>query len=601
MRRLALVLIAGCAHPPVARPAAPPVVAVAVVPAASPWAAVPVRVMTWTARGVEPIGALPGALPQPMPARWYVEPIGKLDQPRFEQLVGLVRREHVPGLSLRGQPVAPWLAELRDLPALAALLLDDTATDGAALASVQLAVTRLYLAHTAIDDDAVVSLVARYPALEVLDVEDTAVGDAGARAIATLHGLHAVNLAGTQLTDDGGAALATLAQLEIADLGSTKVGGKTIAALRTLPLHELFLDHTRVRGELATLAALAPGLVRFDISGTAHHPSDAELAWLAAAPNLIELGLDGAKLHDPLALTLIKPASLREVRLADTEITLTTIRVLAARTMLEEVDLAGTAVDDPSAAALLALPHMRIVRLDGTPITNAATAAAPSQALVELYVSRTALDDRGLELLDHTPRLVALGVGHTKLGDATIDRIARLAALRTLVLSNTHAQPEALARLGALHALERLYLDQTTVNDAVLAALAPAASTLRVLHLAASSVSDDGLPALRAFTELAELTAGDTGMKAGIADLTAWPRLRTLSLTGLELTDQVLPLLAARPSLAVLDLSATDIHDPSPLAALPHLRTLGLAQTKLSATGVAASKRLAARGVEIVR
>ena len=83
--------------------------------------------------------------------------------------------------------------------------------------------------------------------------------------------------------------------------------------------------------------------------------------------------------------------------------------------------------------------------------------------------------------------------------------------------------------------------------------------------------------------------------------MSAWPRLRTLSLVGLDLTDKAVPQLAARPSLVVLDLSATEVRDPSPLAALPHLRTLGVAQTKLSAAGAAAVKRLAARGVEIVR
>jgi len=114
-------------------------------------------------------------------------------------------------------------------------------------------------------------------------------------------------------------------------------------------------------------------------------------------------------------------------------------------------------------------------------------------------------------------------------------------------------------------------------------------------------VSEDGLDALHAFGELEELTIGDTRMDAGIADLSAWPRLRTLSLVGLELTDRVLPSLAALPSIAVLDLSATEIRDPSPLAALPHLRTLGVAQTRLSPAGVAAIKRLAARGVEVVR
>src|SRR5678816_632530 len=180
---------------------------------------------------------------------------------------------------------------------------------------------------------------------------------------------------------------AGLGKLEIADLGGTRVGRKTVAALRQLPLHELFLDHTRVRGEVATLAQLAPGLVRFDVSSTAHHPTDGELAWLATAPNLIEIGISGAKVHDALALALVKLAGLRELRLAETAITNATIRAIAARcerrsredqddgkerAALEEVDLADTPVDDASAAAILAAPEMRIARLDGTPISDAA-------------------------------------------------------------------------------------------------------------------------------------------------------------------------------------------------------------------------------------
>lgn len=598
-----VLVIAACAHAP--RPVVPPPVpAPAEVPPTvpvSPWAAMPVRVMAWTPHGVQQIGAWPGTVPQPMPERWYVEPIARLDEPGLATLVGLVRSEHVPGLSLRNQPVAPWLAALRDLPELGALLLDGTGVDGAALAAMQLSLTRLYLARTAIDDAAVAALAKRYPGLEALDVEDTAVGDAGARAIATLASLHAVNLAGTQLGDDGGAALASLARLEIADLGSTRVGHKTIAALRGLPLRELFLDHTRVRGEIATLAALAPQLVRFDVSSTAHHPTDTELGWLATAPNLIEIGVSGAKVHDALALALVKLPGLRELRMAETAITGATIRAIAARTDLEEVDLAGTPVDDASAAALLAGPDMRIVRLDGTPISDAALAGTAGPRLVELFLSRTSVGDRGMAFLDGAPQLTALGLGHSNVGDGALDRLARLSGLRTLVLSNVHVQAAALARLAALHVLERLYLDQVHVNDDVLAALAPLRDTLRVLHLAGSDVSEDGLAALRAFGELEELTIGDTRMHAGIADLSAWPRLRTLSLVGLELTDRVLPSLAAQPSLAILDLSATEIRDPSPLAALPHLRTLGVAQTRLSPAGVAAIKRLAARGVEVVR
>jgi hypothetical protein len=521
-----------------------------------------------------------------MPERWYVEPIGKLDEAALGRLVGLVRAEHVPGLSLRNQPVERWLGALRDLPELGALLLDGTGVDGAALAAMQVSVTRLYLARTAIDDAAVAALVERHPALEALDVEGTAVSDAGARALARLGELRAVNLAGTQISDEGGAALAGLGKLEIADLGGTRVGRKTVAALRQLPMHELFLDHTRVRGE---------------VSSTAHHPTDGELAWLATAPNLIEIGISGAKVHDALALALVKLAGLRELRLAETAITNATIRAIAARNDLEEVDLADTPVDDASAAAILAAPEMRIARLDGTPISDAALAGRVGGKLVELYLSRTSIGDRGLAFLDGAPQLTALGLGHSNVGDGGVERIARLAALRTLVLSNVHVQPEALAKLGALRAVERLYLGQVHVTDAVLAALAPLRDTLRVLHLAGSDVSEDGLPALRAFGELEELTVGDTRMHAGIADLSAWPRLRTLSLVGLELTDKVLPMLAAHGSLVALDLSATEIRDPSQLAALPRLRTLGVAQTRLSAAGVAAVKRLVARGVEVVR
>jgi hypothetical protein len=41
----------------------------------------------------------------------------------------------------------------------------------------------------------------------------------------------------------------------------------------------------------------------------------------------------------------------------------------------------------------------------------------------------------------------------------------------------------------------------------------------------------------------------------------------------------------------------SSIRDPSPLAALPRLRTLGVAQTHLSPADATSVKRLAARGV----
>jgi hypothetical protein len=574
----------------------------------SPWPFA-MRVMTWTPDGIAQIGELPWSPPQPMPTTpWFIEPSGAVDRAKLAQIVAAMRSEHVPGLSLKGQPVAQWLGELRELPELKALVLDGTDVDGAALAAMDVTLSRIYLERTPVDDAAVGAIVARHPALEVIDLEDTGVGDASAKALARLGELHALNLAGTRLTDAGGAELRPLAKLEIVDLGRTKVAAKTVAALRDLAIRELFLDGTRVGKEIATLAGFAPGIRRFDVSGLAiYKPADADVAWLANAPELVEIGLSGSRVTDKLVIELAKLPKLSRLRLASTPITPAAIAQIAARGAaarmqdLVELDLAGTPVDDGNAALLIRGPLMRILRLDRTPITDAAlTAAAPGPALAELYLSYTSVTDRGLEIVDQIPHLSGLGLAEVPIGAPTLARIAKRSDLRTLVLSATSAPRESLRALGQLPALESLYLDRTRADDETLAALAPARG-LRVLHLANTDVSDASLPVLRGFAQLEELTLGDTRLGAAIAELDAWPKLHTLSLLGLELGDAALPSLARRRSLAVIDLSSTEIHDPAPLAALPNLRILGVVQTKLSRSGLATVKAFAARGVEIVQ
>lgn len=600
---LALVLVA-CGHAPKAIPASPaprPASARSEKPAAavSRWP-VPVRVMAWTADGVESIGELPGSPPAAYPARWYVEPTRAIDTVEMERLVLALREEHVPGLSLRDQPSAALLAGyVRDLPELTALLLDDTAIDGTTLAGLSQPLERLYLARTEVDDAGVIAM-ASWPAfahLQVLDLEGCNITDRGVKAIAGLTELHALNLSGTRITDAGGAALGALTKLAIIDLGDTRVGARTVAALRPLALTELFLDRTFAGKELATLAGYAPGLVRFDISSLqVYKATDADLAWLAQAPNLVEVGLSGARVHDRLVQAIAAAPKLRRLRLAGTPITLPTIQAIAKRSELEQVDLAETPIDDASAAALLAMPHMRVLRLDRTMVSDAALRGAASPELAELYVSTTRVTDAGLELLDRLPKLEALGAGALGLGDVTLARIAKLTELSTLVLSQAKASSPALAGLSALKHLERLYLDQTHADDTVILALA-GLTELRTLHLAQTDVSEEALPVLRSFAQLDELTLGDTRMHGGATDLSAWPQLRTLSLQGLDVTDAT-PL-ARRTSLVTLDLSNTEVKDLAPLAALPNLRTLGAVGLRLASD--AAVKKIAARGVEIVQ
>jgi hypothetical protein len=56
-----------------------------------------------------------------------------------------------------------------------------------------------------------------------------------------------------------------------------------------------------------------------------------------------------------------------------------------------------------------------------------------------------------------------------------------------------------------------------------------------------------------------------------------------------------------RSSLVTLDLSATDITDPSPLMAMPKLRILGLSNTLLSPAGQSSVGTFAKKGIEVVR
>ena len=83
--------------------------------------------------------------------------------------------------------------------------------------------------------------------------------------------------------------------------------------------------------------------------------------------------------------------------------------------------------------------------------------------------------------------------------------------------------------------------------------------------------------------------------------MSALPRIRTLSLVGLQLTDAQLPAIAKALRLERLDLSDTEVTDPSALAALPNLVELGLSHAKLTTAGKTAANALAKRGIKVVR
>ncbi len=560
----------------------------------------PMRVMTWTDAGLRQVGTLPDAPPPSPPATpWYVEPTREVDRAAFDRIVVALRDESIPGLSLRGQAATALLPSLVDLPALSALVLDDTDVDGAALASLAVPLHRLYLARTRVDDTAVAAVVATWPALEVIDLEGTPIGDRAAIALSTLPALRAINVADTQVSDKGGVALASVPHLEILDLGRTLVGESTAAALASTHVKQLFLDDTRTGRGIKRLAPLAPTLIRLDLSQpVGYSVTDADVAWLANATNLHELRLSQTRITDA-TIKLVANLPIHELSLARTPITNAGIAILATRFLLEELDLADTKLDDAHAAPLFALPALRMLRLDGTPITDAAL-ATPTANLTELYLSKTHVTDAGLAILDHTPNLTALGLGNTAVDTQTLARIGTLTELRTLVLSKCLAPPPALAAIANLHALERLYLDDTNLDDETLTTFTDL-SSLTTLHVANTTITNASLPTLRSYARLVELTIGETRVDNTIADLSAWPHLRTLSLMFVRLVDADLATVVKARSLRALDLSGTEITTPALLAGLPELKILGLSKTRLSPAGRASIEMLVKRGVEVVR
>nr|MBP6841269.1 hypothetical protein [Kofleriaceae bacterium] len=78
-------------------------------------------------------------------------------------------------------------------------------------------------------------------------------------------------------------------------------------------------------------------------------------------------------------------------------------------------------------------------------------------------------------------------------------------------------------------------------------------------------------------------------------------RLRILSVTGLAIDDDALPALAASRTLLLLDLSGTNVRDPSALTGAPRLSELGLRSLELSPRGRLAADALARRGVVVYR
>lgn len=458
-----------------------------------------------------------------------------------------------------------------------------------------LALEALDLSHASLAPGAAAHLIAACPRLRALTVTDVPLDAPAIAAIAALPELVALGASGTGLRDVDAAKLVERVALEVVALARTKAGRLTARALAGTAVRELHLDDTPLGdADAATLAVRAPALTHLTLSRT--RVGDKGLAWLPTATSLRQLELADTNVSDRLVRSLNLPA-LAEVDLGGRPIEARTWIGLAAAATALRVVVAGPnrRVDDAVVAALATHAELRVLGLGETSVTSAGLPAlAATPALIELDLHGTAVHD--VTALGTLAKLEVLSLRRTEISDLHLPPIASWPALHTLDVGGTALSERALIAIASAPRLARLYADQTEVTAAAIAALA-AAPDLRVLHVDGAWIGAPELAPL-ASRDLRELSLASTAVGDTLAPLLAsWPNLELLSVAGTGVTDGLLPAIATQRRLHTLDLSATYAQRVEPLATLPSLRTLGLARTKVDDAGLRA---LAAAPVEVV-
>jgi hypothetical protein len=117
---------------------------------------------------------------------------------------------------------------------------------------------------------------------------------------------------------------------------------------------------------------------------------------------------------------------------------------------------------------------------------------------------------------------------------------------------------------------------------------------LRVLRLAGTNVTDEGLAHVARLTQLTGLNLSDTRVTdAGLAQLATLTRLETINLANNAITDAGLAILGKQTGLMGIVLSGTKITDAglAQLRPIPRLTKLNVANTAVTADGVAQAKK----------
>ncbi len=334
--------------------------------------------------------------------------------------------------------------------------------------------------------------VAAFGPVQQLDLSYGAFTDDALSSLAQIDGLLRLNLSRTTVSDAGLCGLAEHhPQLLDLDLwGCPHVSDAGIMCLRALSQIE--------RLEL----------------GRCGRVTDRAVEVVAELPHLGSLGLSGTAVEDPGLALLRGQSLLRQLNLADTQITGTGLAQLADLPQLWSLNLSGcVGLHAGSLAALRGFAQLTSLNLSGCGMVTdqALIHLRPLRGLADLGLAGLNITDTGLLYLVDLPTLSSLDLSWTQVGDPGLARLATMRGLHDLTLTGTHVTDAGLAHLRSLPGLEYLDLADTSVTDAGLRVLG-GLTTLEVLDLEGVRVHDAGLVHLGTLPHLRQLFLGRTSV-----------------------------------------------------------------------------------------
>ncbi len=304
--------------------------------------------------------------------------------------------------------------------------------------------------------------------------------------------------------------------------------------------------------------ATAQGL---DLRGVA---CDSLASGLADLPRLRELDLSEGWLTDA-GLGLMPPLPcLRRLSLHGNPITSQGLAALERCPQLRYLDLSATKIDDAGLVHVGRLTHLRELNLHDTHLFGVGLShLEPLANLRVVNLARAELDEAAFASLGMLVNLRELTLNEIVWNGRGLRFLRGLIHLRRLMLAHWTTAERGLEEIPAFPNLHSLDLQASNVTDGMVESIVRA-SSLRCLFLDENPITDVGVARLSELP-LHELTLRRTAITdAGVASLSANPKLRQLDLRETKITGACVPSLLKLRRLAFLGLDETQI-DPSTL------------------------------------